>query len=321
MTEISSFKDGDEIIGFYLLKSAEVRQTSATPPKDYFDIILADKSGEISAKFWDITETDKETYIPPMLIKVKGTVQTYREKLQFKIAQIRLAKEEDGCSMMDFVRSAPVASTELVKTIKAAAEGIRDVEIRSIVSYCIDKAEEKLKHYPAAKSMHHNFYAGLAYHTVRMLELGEFLCKQRPFLNPDLIRAGIILHDIAKTEEMIAELGVVKEYSLTGRLIGHISIAANWVVQAAFDLGPGIDNEKVVLLQHLILSHHNLGEWGSPVQPQIAEAVAIHYIDQIDAKMQAVEDAISSMPEGETWTGPVRIVENKQIYRPRNEVV
>jgi len=314
LTAIISFENGEEITGFYLMKSAEVKQTSTTPAKDYFDIILSDKTGEIPAKLWDLTATDKETYRSPMLVKVKAAVQSYRDKLQLKVIQIRPAKDDDGVTIMDFVKSAPVAAPMLLQSIYAAVDDIQDVDIRNVVRFCLSKAGSKLIHYPAAKAMHHNFYAGLVYHTSRMLELGEYLCKQRPFLDPDLIKAGIILHDIAKTEEMIAELGAVQDYSFTGRLIGHISLAANWVLEASIELDLGTDNEKIVILQHLILSHHNLGEWGSPVQPQLPEAVAIHYIDQLDAKMQAAEDAVNAAPDTEGWTAPVRILENKQLY-------
>jgi 3'-5' exoribonuclease len=318
--EINKWTEGEEITGFYLLKGAEVKQTGSTPPKDYFDLILADKTGEVLAKMWDITATDKETFFPGLLVKVKGMVQSYREKLQFKVVQIRPATEEDGQSIVDYIRTAPAEPKTLSQEIFGTVALIEDEDIRAIVNYCLEAAGDRLATHPAAKSMHHNFYGGLAYHTVRMLELGKFICAQRPFLNADLIRAGIILHDIAKTEELIADLGIVKEYSLMGRLIGHISIAMNWVAEAAIRLELDINHEKVIILQHLILSHHNLGEWGSPVQPQVAEAVAIHHIDQLDAKLQAVEDALDMMSPGEEWTAPLRIVENKQIYRPRNEV-
>jgi 3'-5' exoribonuclease len=319
MTLIKTFSEGDEITGFYLLKSAEVKHTNASPAKDYFDMIFADTSGEIPAKFWEMTYTDKETFFAPMLVKVKGLVQSYKEKLQFKIIQIRPANDDDGYSLTDFIRSAPVQPIDLLYIIKSTAASIQDETIKTIVNHCILKVEDKLMHYPAAKGMHHSFYAGLAYHTVRMLELGEFIAKQRPFLNIELLRAGIILHDIAKTVELNAELGVVQDYSFTGKLIGHISLATNWIIEAAIINELDVNSESVVLLQHMILSHHNLGEWGSPVQPQIPEAVALHYIDQLDAKLQAVEDAIDTLSDSEEWTAPLRIIENKPIYRKKVE--
>lgn len=317
MTLIKEFVNQEEFIGYYLLKEVEVKLTNSTPPKNYLDIVLSDSSGEISAKLWDASEVDKETFFPMGLVKVRGVVQTYRERLQMKIIQMRPVKEEDGVKVADFVRSAPIRAVDLIHTIQATIATISDAEIRSIVTYCVDKVEEKLMHYPAAKTHHHAYFAGLAYHMVRMLELGEFLCGQRPFLNPDMLRAGIILHDIAKPEEMVAQLGIVSEYSTAGKLLGHISMASNWITEAAIRLDIDLDSPKVMGLQHLVLSHHNLGEWGSPVQPQTAEAVALHHIDALDAKLQMVEDALNITAEDEDWTPLIRGLENKGIHRLR----
>lgn len=319
MTLINTLTNQDEFTGFYILKELEVKQTNGTPPKDYFDIVLGDSSGQLSAKFWDASATDKETFFPMDLVKVQGIAHTYRERLQVKISKMRKVTDEDGVNITDFIRAAPIQPIDLLYTIKQTLESIQDDEMRTIVNFCVTKVEGKLMHYPAAKMHHHAFYAGLSYHMVRMLELGEFICKQRPFLNSDLIKAGIILHDIAKTEELTAELGIVKEYSVQGKLLGHISMASNWITEAAIRCDIDLHSEKVICLQHMVLSHHNLGEWGSPVQPQMAEAVALHFIDAMDAKLQMVEDALDTTPETEEWTPFIRGLENKAIYRMKKE--
>lgn len=315
MTLIKELTTNDEFVGFYLLKELELKQTNTSPAKDYFDLVLCDASGQLPAKYWDVKETEKDDFTPMTLVKVQGIVQLYREKPQVKITRIRNVSNEDGVSLTDFIRAAPIESAELLEVIYRVIESIWDPVIRDIVSFCVDKVSEKLAHYPAAKMHHHAYFAGLAYHIVRMLEIGEFLCKQRPFLNADMIKAGIILHDIAKPEEMIAQLGVVTDYSTQGKLIGHIAMAAGWITEAALRLELLLDSEQVIGLQHLILSHHNLGEWGSPVQPQTAEAVALHYIDALDAKLQMAEDALSATSDKELWTQPVRGLENKALYR------
>lgn len=315
MTLIKDLSTNDEFVGFYLLKELELKQTNTSPAKDYFDLVLCDASGQLPAKYWDVEETERDNFSPMALVKVQGIVQLYREKPQVKIIRIRNIRDEDGVSLTDFIRAAPIGSAELLEVISRVIESISDPAIRDIVSFCVDKVREKLAHYPAAKMHHHAYFAGLAYHIVRMLEIGEFLCKQRPFLNADMIKAGIILHDIAKPEEMIAQLGVVIDYSTQGKLIGHIAMAASWITEAALRLELPLDSQQVIGLQHLILSHHNLGEWGSPVQPQTAEAVALHYIDALDAKLQMAEDALSATSDKELWTQPVRGLENKALYR------
>lgn len=315
MTLIKELTTNDEFVGFYLLKELELKQTNTSPAKDYFDLVLCDASGQLPAKYWDVKETEKDSFSPMTLVKVQGIVQLYREKPQVKIIRIRNIRDEDGVSLTDFIRAAPIGSAELLEVISRVIESISDPAIRDIVSFCVDKVREKLAHYPAAKMHHHAYFAGLAYHIVRMLEIGEFLCKQRPFLNADMIKAGIILHDIAKPKEMIAQLGVVTDYSVQGKLIGHIAMAAGWITEVALRLELPLDSQQVIGLQHLILSHHNLGEWGSPVQPQTAEAVALHYIDALDAKLQMAEDALSATSDKELWTQPVRGLENKALYR------
>lgn len=315
MTLIKDLITNDEFVGFYLLKELELKQTNTSPAKDYFDLVLCDASGQLPAKYWDVKETERDNFSPMTLVKVQGIVQLYREKPQVKITRIRNIRDEDGVSLTDFIRTAPMGSTELLEVIDRVIGSISDPAIRDIVSFCVDKVREKLAHYPAAKMHHHAYFAGLAYHIVRMLEIGEFLCKQRPFLNADMIKAGIILHDIAKPEEMIAQLGVVTDYSTQGKIIGHIAMAASWITEAALRLELPLDSQQVIGLQHLILSHHNLGEWGSPVHPQTAEAVALHHIDALDAKLQMAEDALSATSDKELWTQPIRGLENKALYK------
>ncbi|RAP76811.1 3'-5' exoribonuclease YhaM family protein [Paenibacillus montanisoli] len=315
MTIVKDIRDGEEFVGFYLIKECEVKQTNATPPKDFMNVVLSDASGHVAAKLWDATPADKENFTPLTLVKVQGVAQLYREKLQVKIVRIRKTTETDGVRLDDFVRSAPVAPDVLLAGIHQTKESITDRDIRAVVEYCIAKVGDKLISAPAAKSHHHAYYAGLIYHISRMLELGEFICKQRPFLNADLLKAGIILHDIAKPAEMVSELGIVSDYSNQGKLIGHISQASLWIAEAAIKLGIDPDSERMMALQHLVLSHHNLGEWGSPVQPQLAEAVALHYIDSLDAKLQMVEDAFGATADHEAWTAPIRGLENKAFLR------
>ncbi|AZN43671.1 3'-5' exoribonuclease YhaM family protein [Paenibacillus albus] len=315
MTNVRDMRDGEDFVGFYLIKESEVKQTNTTPPKDFMNLMLSDSTGQISAKIWDAAQSDKDNFTAMSLVKVQGTAQLYRDKLQVKIIRIRRTTEADGVNITDFIRSAPVGAAELLATVYATKDSIVDHDIRAVVQYCLDKIGDRLLHAPAAKTHHHAYYAGLVYHIVRMLEIGAFLCKQRPFLNADLIKAGIILHDIAKPVEMVSELGIVSDYSTPGKLIGHISQASLWITEAAIHLDIDPDAERIMALQHLVLSHHNLGEWGSPVQPQLAEAVALHHIDSMDAKLQMIEDAFATIPDDESWTAPIRGLENKAIYR------
>ncbi|ANE45359.1 phosphohydrolase [Paenibacillus swuensis] len=318
MTLIKNLKLDYEFAGYYLLKELETKHTTnSTLQKKYFDLVLSDSSGQISAKYWDVNPDETDMFKVMTLVKVKGVVINFRDRLQVKINNIQNVNSKDNVKITDYIRSAPIEASELINKINLHICQIKDKEIRTIVEFCVKKAKKKLEHYPAAKIHHHSYFAGLAYHIVRMLEIGDFLCNQRPFLNKDFLIAGIILHDIAKTEEYEASIGVVTDYSTKGKLIGHIVIATNWILEATILNKLEVNSEKVMLLQHLVLSHHNIAEWGSPVQPQLAEAVALHLIDSMDAKLQMAEDAINTIPLDEKWTSSIKGLDNNAMFRQK----
>ncbi|MGW9128104.1 3'-5' exoribonuclease YhaM family protein [Paenibacillus chitinolyticus] len=310
---IRDMKSGDQVTDFYILKAIKIGET--TRGSKFLDLTLGDKTGEINAKLWDATPEQETTYKPSMLVKVQASIETYNDKLQMKISRIRTTDLADGVALTDFIKAAPVDPIQLLNTITETAEQLKDATLKTIVQDCLGRVTERFVIFPAAKSAHHNYYAGLVYHTSRMLELAEFLCHQRPFLNADLLKAAIILHDIAKTEEYEAENGIASGFSTRGSLIGHINLAYGWIIEACLHNGIDQNSETVTLLQHVVLAHHGQLEWGSPVQPQLPEAVAIHFIDQLDAKMQAVEDALGEIPNGEQWTKSMLILDRARVFK------
>jgi 3'-5' exoribonuclease len=311
--DIIKMTDKEEFTGFYLLKTAEVKV--AANGSHYLEMTLTDKTGSIPAKMWDISSQDKETFFPMSIVKIQGVCQLYREKLQVIVKRMRLATEEDGVSVQEFVKAAPVPPVDLVHGIHQAINRISHKEMRQIVEYCVAKVEDALMHAPAAMKNHHAYYAGLAYHMNRMLEIGEFIIKQRPFLNADLLRAGIIAHDLAKVMEMNSQLGIAYEYTVEGNLIGHIVMVNDWITEAAIHFGIPLQSELVIGLKHMVLSHHGKGEYGSPKSPQLPEAVALHMIDMLDAALQACEDALDETAAHEPWTPKIKIIENQALYR------
>ena len=166
--------------------------------------------------------------------------------------------------------------------------------------------------FPAATKNHHDYASGLLDHVVSMLRLGKAICELYPTLNRDLIFAGIILHDIGKVIELSGP--VATAYTVEGNLLGHITIMVNEIGQAARELN--IDGEEVMVLQHIVLSHHGKEEWGSPKKPMIQEAEIIHYIDNIDAKMNMLNRALEKTPEGE-FTERVFALDNRSFYKPK----
>lgn len=313
---ISELKVGDVTKIIAIIKTVNGGVTSSERPSEYLDVMVRDQEGsEIFVKFWNVTMDQKKLVEPLTLVEIQGKVGSHRGNKQLVATGVQLAYPPDGLELTDFVKKAPVDSVILVEAIFGAAAKISDYLIRNVVNYCLTKAGKSLHESPAAKDNHHNYYGGLAYHKTRMLQIADFICKQRPTLDKDLLFGGLILHDLAKVEEMNHKMGVVSEYTFKGKMIGHIVLVYGWTVEAATHLGYDSDDPRLVMLQHMILSHHNLGTWGSPTQPQLFEAVALHYIDQLDAKLQMAEDELDKLVAEEGWTSRVFALENKELFK------
>ena len=201
---------------------------------------------------------------------------------------------------------------EMIEQLMSYVKRISNTKLYVIVKHLMEKNIEALKIYPAASRNHHECVSGLAYHTLSMLKLADSMLDIYPSLNADLMYAGILLHDLGKTVELSGP--VVPTYTLEGKMLGHISIAQAMVYEAAKELN--IEGEEVVLLQHLILSHHGKNEFGSPVLPQIKEAEMIYLIDNIDARMNMFDKALDQVEPGE-YSKRVFALENRTIYKPK----
>jgi len=208
-TKISDLKAGENVNGIYLLKNVELKISSNK--KNYLDIVFSDNTGNIPAKWWDAGEADYMSLIPNKLYYVNARVDSWKESLQLNINKIKLADDEDQKHIADFVPAAPLSPEDMLEEIYLYVSKIKKAEIRSVVMTVLDQKEEKLKYYPAAKSLHHAVRSGLLYHIVRMLRCGEALCSVYEGINTDLLYAGIILHDLAKIGELISnELGIAE---------------------------------------------------------------------------------------------------------------
>ena len=311
--KVNEFKAGDKVQGFYLIKSIECRTSSNG--KKYLDINICDKSGEINAKYWDYHEGDEEKYLLNNIIKVRGCVNEWQGNLQFRIDKIRCVNEEDGVTLSDYVPSAPYAPCDMYNLILKFIDKIKNSEIKAIVSLVVKDNEDKLMYYPAAKKNHHAVMGGLLYHTTNMLKAGEKMCEIYTFLNTDLLYAGIILHDMAKTREMDSStLGIVSDYTPEGQLLGHITEGVKLIENAAEKTGAS--NEVTMLLQHMVLSHHYEPEYGSPVKPMIPEAELLHYLDIIDARLYDMKKASSETEKGK-FSERIWSLENRKVYKLR----
>lgn len=306
---ISEMSIGDEVDGYYILKSAFPKVT--TTGKPFLSASFSDKTGAIEAKVWDysgpIDASDEGK-----VIKIRGEVSEYRGTPQITVSQIRLATEQDRYDVSTLVPVAPIDTDEELERIKALVATMDDRDYRAICEEMLSRHEEEFKKIPAAKSVHHGFLSGLLMHTGNMLRLADFLSGIYPeVIDRNLLLAGALLHDFSKAVEFtFSQLGLVTNYSVKGQLLGHLVMGAQEVAQVAADLG--IPEEKSVLLQHLILSHHGEPEFGAAVKPICAESELLSYIDMIDSKMEIYRENFEQIPVGEV-SGRVFALD-KRIY-------
>lgn len=308
--KISDLKAGESINGIYLLRNADLKLSSNK--KLYLDIILTDSTGNVPAKWWDANESDYTALVPNKLYYVNARVDLWKDTLQLTINKIKLADDEDQKYIADFVPAAPLAPEEMLEEIYLYASKIKKAEIRSVVMTLLDQKEEKLLYYPAAKSLHHAVRSGLLYHIVRMLRCGEALCGVYEGINQDLIFAGIILHDLAKIGELSSnELGIA-EYSKQGQFLGHIIMGVEELDRAGKLVGAS--EETMLLLKHMIVSHHYEAEFGSPKKPLFLEAELLHFIDMIDARVYDFQNATKDIDPGQ-FSEPVWSLDKRCVYK------
>lgn len=301
---------GDAIDSFMLIKDVTKGVTSNGKP--FLTLILRDNTGEIEAKLWDSTKEDEALFIPEKIIKLAGEVSQFRGKSQLKILSVRPSQPTDGVHISDFVEKAPVEKGVLTEKLTEAIFEMKNPTLQRIVRAFIKKNQEALLTYPAAVKNHHEYVSGLAHHIVSMLQIAKELHKLYPQLNKDLLYAGIILHDIGKIRELSGI--ITTSYTVEGKLLGHIPMMLEEIALMAKELQ--IENEEeVLILQHLILSHHGKAEWGSPKPPLVREAELLHLIDLIDAKMNMLNRALDKVQPGE-FTERLFAMDNRAFYKP-----
>ena len=278
--------------GFLLVRSAEQR-TSSNGGK-YLDMTLCDTTGDINCKMWD------GTVQPPRqgaVVKVRGTVQEYNGRLQMRIERLRDPSPEDDVDPARLMPCAPEPPKSMLNEILRAIEGMKSPELRSIMRELIAMCGDKLMYYPAAQRVHHAERSGLLHHTLGVLRAAEAVLPLYPFLDGDLLRAGAIAHDLSKTAEFISdEAGNVSDYSAEGQLLGHLVHGVAQVKEAA--RRANVTGEYVLLLCHMVISHHGQPDHGSPRPPMFPEAEMLHLLDDMDAKMNEMEGVMRRTPAG-----------------------
>lgn len=295
---IADIKTNQELVSYFIVKTIAVKVGSNK--KAYLDLLLADCTGEISAKKWDIADEELpglEKIKEGAVIKVKALVTEWNGMKQLRVTRIRQTSAEDGIDMKDYIKAAPEDAGQMYSYILGKAESFEDRDLRSICVKQLTDNREKLMYYPAAQKNHHAEMAGLLYHVKRMLMMAEKACEVYTNLNKELVMAGVILHDMEKINEIESnELGISTGYSFEGKMLGHLVQGVRTIDRLAGELD--IPREKAVMLEHMMISHHYEPEFGSPKKPLFPEAEMLHYLDMIDAKMFDMQEALEKTEPG-----------------------
>jgi 3'-5' exoribonuclease len=317
---IRTLKEGDLFQGFLLAQEAAYK-TSAKG-SEYLELKLGDASGDLKAFLWDVraVEGDMDAIRSDVFVRVKGAVTSYNGRLQLKLDKARFAGDAE---VGDFSAFFPVSARpvpEMLAELDACIGSVRDPWIRQLLSglFVEDAAlRTAFAQAPAAKSMHHAFLGGLLEHTLSILGMADRACGHYRGLNRDLVVAGVFLHDVGKTAELSYQRSI--GYTDAGNLLGHIAIESEWINRAVGKI-PGFPEELRMQILHIVLSHHGRLEFGSPVLPKTPEALLVHYLDDLDGKLEVMFRAVKDEAGSGSWSPFSRALDRK-IYRSRWPVV
>ncbi len=287
---IRDWEDGDHVSGFALLRRKERRQDRNG--RDFLDLELSDATGTITAKAWSDSAALAGDYEAHDYVAFRGHVKLFKDRLQISVTDCRRVNDGDrerGFDESKLIPSTPEDIGELWTRLREIyAEEIRDPNLVRLAAETLAVHGPELKEHPAAKAIHHAYRGGLLEHVVSMAELAISLCANYDELDRDLVLVGVLFHDLGKLDE-IGRMPV-NEYSKPGRLVGHVIFGRDMLRERCQAI-EGFPEETQLHLEHLILSHQGRLEYGSPVVPMTAEALALHFIDNLDSKLAQLRDA------------------------------
>lgn len=311
---IEDLTDGDQLNDLFLVKSARLAETRAGKP--YLLLNFSDRTGEISGPAWDNAEALEPICVVGAVVRVRGQVQTYNNRLQVQVKEVE-AVEASAWDPEAFVATSPRSQDSMRSDLDRLIGDVRTPYLRKLLKRIFDGTTtgSLFQTAPAAKGIHHAYLGGLLEHSLSMAKVAALLADHYPGIDRDLLVAGALLHDIGKTEELLNATGVI-EYTEVGRLIGHLVIGCELIGRAARTID-GFPDEALTHLQHLVLSHHGRLEFGSPVLPMTAEALLLSFIDDMDAKMNLLEQ-LSRKVKADTpqWSDYQRSLERYLLLRP-----
>ena len=314
IADLSGFEESRVFDAYFLVLTKQQRMTRNNKP--YLILTLADKTGQMEARIWEpgdpriVREFERGD-----VVKLRGCVARFDDRCQIKVDQLR--KAQDGEAVLEDMLPATLFDVdELWGRLNATMESIANPDLKRLLEALLTEPQiaRAYREAPAARQLHHAWLGGLLEHVVSLLGLAEKVAEHYPILDRDLLLTGVILHDIGKIRELTWATGF--DYSVEGVLLGHIQMGVDLVEKTIAGM-PDFPPRLRTLLLHMILSHHGKLEFGSPKLPMIPEALALNFVDDFDAKMQAVKSEFEkSAREGraaDELTGKVWSLDNRQL--------
>ena len=306
MKFIESMREGERVAGVYLCKFYQPSLTKNGKP--YIHLNLQDKTGVIDAKIWDPNSQGIEDFGALDYVDIMGDVTSFQGMPQLNIKRARRAQEGEY-QPGDYLPMSAKDIGEMYQELLQYVSSIQNEWLRQLLEsfFVRDKAfAQRFQSQSAAKSVHHGFVGGLLEHTLSVTKLCDYMAGAYPILNRDLLLTAAMFHDIGKTEELSPF--PENDYTDAGQLLGHIMIGAE-MVGARIRQMPGFPAKLGNELKHCILAHHGELEYGSPKKPALAEALALNFADNTDAKMETMTEALRAAGENKEWLGYNRLLE------------
>ncbi|MDO4166493.1 MAG: HD domain-containing protein [Eubacteriales bacterium] len=306
MTYIEEYKEGNKFFGIYLCKSKQILKTKAG--KTYYSLLLQDKSGIIDGKVWELTNGIAE-FDAMDFIMVDGMVTSFQGSRQVNINRIRQAQEGEY-DPKEYIPTSKYDIDEMYEQLKGYIATVREPHLYRLCEMVFIENKELVKcfkEHSAAKSVHHGFIGGLLQHTLAVTKLCDFFAANYEILDHDLLITAAIFHDIGKLYE-ISDFPN-NEYTDDGQLLGHIFLGAEWIGKWVQEI-PGFPPVLASELRHCILAHHGELEYGSPKKPALAEAMALNFADNADAKLQTTTELYEKSDPTLAWLGFNRLLDS-----------
>lgn len=301
---VTDLKDGDIVDEVFLVADKQLRANRNAAL--YLTVDLRDKTGVLNGRMWNVTEESCQHVVTGGFVRIRGKVQLYQGTLQLILTHID-AVPPSGVDLEDFESMTSAKVEELLSELRAILLGFENPQLRTLMEcFLLDDAlMALLAETPAGVKAHHAYRGGLVEHVVSLMKVARKICEVYVDLDAELLLAGVFLHDIGKLRELSVETGFV--YTDEGQLLGHLVIGVEMLSEKIRQVeqltGSPFDNELAWRLKHMIVSHHGTYEFGSPRLPMTPEAVALHLIDNLDAKLHEFFRSIQDDPNsGSHWT-------------------